>query len=130
RTRGRSRTSAARRAAQFAAPSGSWFAPCARPYLMSTSTGKAPANAADTPLRGGALCLDYANTVDRGSDDEPWQPETTDVLTTRDSLGTWAARMGIPAPRRPPAGELREARRLRDAVYRAFSAISRGRTPS
>ncbi len=97
---------------------------------MSTSTGKAPWTAVDTPLRGGALCLDYANTVDRGADDEPWQPETSDVLTTRESLGIWAARMGIPAPRRPSADELREARRLRDAVYRAFSAIARGGTPS
>ena len=97
---------------------------------MSPSTGKAPWTAEDTPLRGGALCLDYANTLDRGADDEPWQPEASDVLTTRDSLRTWAERMGIPASGRPSAGELREARLLRDAVYRAFSAIARGRTPS
>ena len=97
---------------------------------MSTSTSKAPWTASDIPLRGGALCLEYANTVDRDADDEPWHPETSDVLTTRDSLGIWAERMGIPAPRRPPAGELREARRLRDAVYRAFSAIARWQTPS
>ena len=97
---------------------------------MSPSTGKAPWTAEDTPLRGGALCLDYANTLDRGADDEPWQPEASDVLTTRDSLKTWAERMGIPASGRPSASELREARLLRDAVYRAFSAIARGRTPS
>jgi predicted RNA-binding Zn ribbon-like protein len=97
---------------------------------MSTSTSKTPWTAADTPLYGGALCLDYANTVDRGADDEPWRPATSDVLSTRDSLGIWAARMGIPAPRRSPARELREARHLRDAVYRGFSAIARGRTPS
>jgi predicted RNA-binding Zn ribbon-like protein len=96
---------------------------------MSTSTGKAPWTAVDTPLRGGALCLDYANTVDRDAHGQPWRPETSDVLTTPDSLGAWAARMGIRAARRPPEDELREARELRDAVYRVFAAIAGDRPP-
>jgi predicted RNA-binding Zn ribbon-like protein len=97
---------------------------------MSPSTGKATWTAVDTPLRGGALCLDFANTVDRDADDEPWHPEITDVLTSRESLGIWAERMGIAVPRRPSAGELREARRLRDAIYHVFSAIARGHPPT
>jgi predicted RNA-binding Zn ribbon-like protein len=96
---------------------------------MSTSSGKAAWTALDIPLRGGTLCLDYANTVDREADDRPWQPDSSDVLTTRPSLGIWGARMRIPTPRNPPAGELRDARRLRDTVYRVFSAIARERTP-
>lgn len=96
---------------------------------MSSSTGKAPWTAADTPLLGGALSLDYANTVDRDADDEHWQPDTSDVLTTRESLGIWAERMGLTVPRRASTGELREARRLRDTVYRVFSATARGHAP-
>ena len=97
---------------------------------MSGATGKASWTAADIPLRGGTLCLDYANTVDRDADDEPWQPHVSDVLTTPESLGIWAARMRISAPWHPPSNELREARLLRDAIYRAFSAIAGERTPN
>lgn len=97
---------------------------------MSPSTGKALWTSADIPLRGGALCLDYANTVDRGSDDEPWQPETSDVLVTRDDLRIWGRRMGLSNLRRPSAAELLQARRLRDSVYRTFSAIAQRQQPS
>jgi predicted RNA-binding Zn ribbon-like protein len=96
---------------------------------MSPSTGKAGWSAREIPLRGGSLCLNYANTVDRDQDDQPWHPEATDVLTSAESLTAWAQRMGIDAPRRPFAGELRSARRLRDATYRVFSAIARDEPP-
>jgi predicted RNA-binding Zn ribbon-like protein len=97
---------------------------------MSAPTGEVRWSAADVPLRGGSLCLDYANTVDRQSDDQPWRPETSDVLTTANSLAVWAARMGIPAPDRLQAAELRPARELRDAVCRLFSAIASGAVPT
>jgi predicted RNA-binding Zn ribbon-like protein len=97
---------------------------------MNTSTGKAGWSARDVPLRGGSICLNYANTVDRDQDDHPWHPEATDVLTSANSLAAWAQRMGIATPRRLPAGELRPARRLRDATYRVFSAIAREQTPT
>jgi predicted RNA-binding Zn ribbon-like protein len=80
-------------------------------------------------LWGETLCLDYANSVDWSPEDEHTNPEQTDVLCAADLLGRWGQRCDLldEGAKRASAAELRRARSLRDAVYRLFSSISRGR---
>src|SRR4051794_30046665 len=81
-------------------------------------------------LIGGRLCLDFANSVDWSEDDEPVAPEVTDALTTPDRLARWGERTGLlPGGGAVDAAELARARELRDAVYRAFSALAAGHAP-
>ncbi len=83
-------------------------------------------------LWGGTLCLDYANSVDWSPEDEHVDPEQTDVLRTKDTLGRWGRLRGLLRDDAEPASadELRRARVLRDAVYRLFSSISRDEEPA
>jgi predicted RNA-binding Zn ribbon-like protein len=83
-------------------------------------------------LWGETLCLDYANSVDWSPEDDHVDPDQTDVLCTQDALGRWGRRVGLLSDdfRAASADELRRARALRDAVYRLFSSISRGREPA
>lgn len=84
------------------------------------------------PLWGGTLCLDYANSVDRSSEDEHVHPEQTDLLRTEDMLGRWGRRLGLLGGEAKPASaaELRRARALRDAAYRLFCSITRNQEPA
>jgi predicted RNA-binding Zn ribbon-like protein len=88
----------------------------------------------DTPetvnLYGGALCLDFANSVDWSAAGEPIEDE---ILTEPDRLVRWGRRLGIVAKRRPlavDAAELAAALELRAAVHRAFAAIAAGNAPA
>jgi len=83
-------------------------------------------------LRGGTLCLDYANSVDWSPQDEHVDPEQTDVLRTAHTLGRWGRRVDLLRDDAKPASaaELRRARALRDALHRLFSSISRDQAPA
>lgn len=88
------------------------------------------------PLRGGAVCLDFANTVG-------WRPDPRplDGIRTYEDLLVWSrlaevvshdeyARLSArAASERPAAAEaLCQAITLREAIYRLFVALTRGRT--
>jgi predicted RNA-binding Zn ribbon-like protein len=77
-------------------------------------------------LQGGALSLDFANSVDWTEDDQ--EIEVEDALLAPDSLERWGARLGIVAPAGGPA-ELARARVLRAAAHRVFSALARDEVP-
>jgi predicted RNA-binding Zn ribbon-like protein len=87
------------------------------------------------PLRGGALCLEFVNTVG-------WwrRPEAEDRLVDYEALLAWGVRTGAlgtdearrllgVAARRPAAAarEVRAARRLRDAIHAVFTASAERR---
>jgi predicted RNA-binding Zn ribbon-like protein len=77
-------------------------------------------------LQGGALSLDFANTVDWTADEA--EVTATDALLDRDSLERWGARLGVGGG---PAGadELERARALRAALHHVFSALAADRMP-
>jgi predicted RNA-binding Zn ribbon-like protein len=87
----------------------------------------------DTPesiqLRGGTLCLDFANSVDRSEHDEQIAP---DVITEPTLLARWGRRLGVLGAGRAEinGAELARARALREAVYATFAAIARDATPA
>jgi predicted RNA-binding Zn ribbon-like protein len=87
---------------------------------------------ASLDLVGGALVLDFANTIN--SRLEP----VHDYLADYEDLLAWGERAGIVGPRdRPPlarhdrvgAAAARAARRRREVAYRVFSAVAAGRRP-
>jgi predicted RNA-binding Zn ribbon-like protein len=82
-----------------------------------------------THLWGGALCLDFANTVDWSELDEPLAVD--DVIRDPRDLMRWGRRLGVVRPTTPlielPEFELLRALRL--AVYRTMAAIARGQQP-
>jgi predicted RNA-binding Zn ribbon-like protein len=77
-------------------------------------------------LRGGALALDFANTVDWTEDDV--ELPATDALLEPDSVERWGTRLGVAGT---PGGaeELALARALRAALHHIFSALARGQEP-
>lgn len=80
----------------------------------------------DAPLAdyrpvGGALCLDFANTVDWHESDDP-----VELLTGADSLAAWARMVGE-GEVEADAADLCRARELRDGVWEAFRAVAGGR---
>jgi predicted RNA-binding Zn ribbon-like protein len=77
-------------------------------------------------LMGGALCLDFANSVDWTAEGEPIGVE--EALTSPDAVARWGRRLGIDAPDTDPA-ELTAALGLRAALHAAFSAIALGEEP-
>ncbi|MDE3154303.1 MAG: ABATE domain-containing protein [Acidobacteriota bacterium] len=96
----------------------------------SADPKKAPA----FELSSGALCLDFANTID----DRPTRP--IELLNGYDALTVWAEQAAVlpsaveealraEAARRPAAAEaaLVGARALREAIYAVFSAAAGGR---
>jgi predicted RNA-binding Zn ribbon-like protein len=84
-----------------------------------------------TPLWGGRLSLNFANTVDWSAAEEPLSP-ATDVLHTPDALARWGRRLGLLGDDRLlnlDEAELAAGRRLRTALHTIFSAIARGQAP-
>jgi predicted RNA-binding Zn ribbon-like protein len=94
-------------------------------------------NADTLKLLGGRLSLGFANTADWHASDHP-----VEFLTSYSDLVAWSQRVGIltdhqaqrllkKAARRPEdtTAVLERAIALREAIYRIFSAISRGRPP-
>jgi predicted RNA-binding Zn ribbon-like protein len=81
-------------------------------------------------LWGGALCLDFANSVDWSPTDEALTPSTDALLTPRD-LARWGRRLGVVRGRLPAVGdgELEAARALRLVLHRIFSALAQERRP-
>lgn len=77
-------------------------------------------------LLGGALCLEFANSVDWTAEGRPL--ETADALTDHDALERWGRRLGVGDA---PAGsqELQLGRDLRAALHAIFSALARGDEP-
>jgi predicted RNA-binding Zn ribbon-like protein len=78
-------------------------------------------------LVGNALCLDFANSVNRRPSPD------RDQLDSVEELMHWARLAGLPAvarvPDRQAAADLALARELREAVYRGFSSVVSGGEP-
>jgi predicted RNA-binding Zn ribbon-like protein len=81
-------------------------------------------------LWGGALCLDFANSVDWSPAGEPLAP-TTDALRSPRALARWGRRLGVVRGRLSAvhATELEAARALRAVLHRVFSALAQERRP-
>jgi predicted RNA-binding Zn ribbon-like protein len=77
-------------------------------------------------LQGGALSLDFANSVDWTENDA--EIAATDALLEPDSLDRWGERLGV-AGRPGGAEELELARGLRTALHLIFSALAREQEP-
>ena len=77
-------------------------------------------------LQGGALSVDFANTVDWTEDEQ--EIPATDALLEPDSLERWGARLEVAGK---PGGpdELELARGLRSALHHLFSALAREAEP-
>ena len=77
-------------------------------------------------LQGGALSIDFANSVDWTEDDQ--EIVATDALLEPDSLERWGRRLGVAGS---PGGpdELELARGLRTALHNIFSALAREQEP-
>jgi predicted RNA-binding Zn ribbon-like protein len=104
---------------------------------MVTADGVARTADYTFDLRGGRLCLDFANTIGWRESDAP-----ADHLESYGDLIAWAEQAGAVAPRearallRRAAARPAEARQalagaieLREALYRVFAAIAAGRPP-
>jgi predicted RNA-binding Zn ribbon-like protein len=75
---------------------------------------------------GGALCLDFVNTVGAWVDGEPLR----DKLANRDELKRWSQIANIAGPRTSMTGAVfRRAVRLRGVLYRIFAAVIEKRQP-
>ena len=77
----------------------------------------------EADLVGNVVCLDFANTVNVRPDPD------RDALDTAAALAAWAATAGLSLTGPGSSAELAEARRLREAVYGAFSAVAAGGEP-
>ena len=77
-------------------------------------------------LQGGALSVDFANSVDWTEDDQ--EIVATDALLEPDSLERWGTRLGV-AGRPGGPEELELARGLRTALHLLFSALAQGQEP-
>ena len=77
-------------------------------------------------LQGGALSLDFANSVDWT--EEEHEITATDALLEADSLDRWGRRLGV-AGKPGGADELELARGLRTALHHIFTALARGQEP-
>jgi predicted RNA-binding Zn ribbon-like protein len=81
-------------------------------------------------LWGGALCLDFANSVDWTDDGEPLAPDT-DALADGRALVVWGRRLGVlyGGAARADEQELAAVHELRRAVHAVFAATARGAAP-
>jgi predicted RNA-binding Zn ribbon-like protein len=75
-------------------------------------------------LWGGALCLDFANTVDWDGELGYVDPAHTDVLISGGWAARWARRVGIPGRGRISEAEVKRLRDLRLVIHRLFSLSS------
>jgi predicted RNA-binding Zn ribbon-like protein len=90
-----------------------------------------PSSVESQRLVGGVLCLDFANSVDWAADGTE-RPFHAERLREPADLARWGLRLGVldPGSRASVTGrELEEARDLRLAVHRTFSAIAAGDVP-
>src|SRR5215218_5960761 len=81
-------------------------------------------------LWGGALCLDFVNSVDYDADDRPLP--ALDALVAPADLARWARRLGVTRGRRLlpiDDAELAAALALRAALYAVLAAVARGERP-
>jgi predicted RNA-binding Zn ribbon-like protein len=79
-----------------------------------------------TEFVANALCLDFANTVNKRPNPD------RDRLDSVDNLLRWAQDAGLPTvpqPSRHARSGLTTARHLREAIYSAFSAIASADKP-
>jgi predicted RNA-binding Zn ribbon-like protein len=83
-----------------------------------------------TRLFGGALSLDFANSVDWSRDEAQLGPET-DALRTPADLARWGRRLGVlgRGGRLPDQAELAAARAVRAAIHAVFSSVARESPP-
>jgi predicted RNA-binding Zn ribbon-like protein len=81
------------------------------------------------PLRGGRLCLDFANTVDWTASGEPLAGGQTEALATPRELVRWGRRLELVGRCSADEEELEAVHALRLAVYRTFAAIAEGERP-
>jgi predicted RNA-binding Zn ribbon-like protein len=82
---------------------------------------------AGSELVGNALCLDFANTVNKRPDPD------RDRLGGTGDLMRWALSAGLRTSARaarPDTASTEEARDLREAIYRVFSGVAAGRAPA
>lgn len=77
-------------------------------------------------LQGGALSVDFANSVDWTEDER--EIPSTDALLDPDSLDRWGARLEIAGKPGGPE-ELELARGLRTALHHIFSALAHEQEP-
>jgi predicted RNA-binding Zn ribbon-like protein len=81
-------------------------------------------------LVGGALSLDFANTVDWDADGAE-RPAHTEALAEPEDVAAWGARLGVvDRELHVTARELAAARELRHATHDAFAALAAGRRPA
>jgi predicted RNA-binding Zn ribbon-like protein len=76
-------------------------------------------------LWGGALCLDFANTVDWDGELGYVDPEHSDVLISGPWTARWARRVGISGRGRISEAEVQRLRALRLVIHRLFSLTNR-----
>jgi len=99
---------------------------------------KSESRAGDISLLGGALCLDFANTVDWRTS---YKPE--EILTSYRDLIEWSRHVGIADGRRAArlmrratsheplaAAAFEQAIELRESIYQVFSAVADARPPA
>jgi predicted RNA-binding Zn ribbon-like protein len=83
-------------------------------------------------LWGGALALDFANSVDRDEAGHHVAPQRYDVITEPGMLARWGHRLGVlaAADTHITRSELDAARALREAIHATFTALARGEEPA
>jgi predicted RNA-binding Zn ribbon-like protein len=99
---------------------------------------KAQSRASSINLLGGALCLDFANTVDWRTSDSP-----EEILASYRDLVDWSRHVGIIDERRAnrlkrnaalhtvqASSALEQATELREAIYQVFISVAHARPPS
>src|SRR3954469_6502992 len=82
-------------------------------------------------LWGGALCLDFVNSVDYDARDRPLPAH--EALAAPGDLARWARRLGLSRGRRllgVDADELSAAHDLRTALYAVLAAVARRQRPA
>jgi predicted RNA-binding Zn ribbon-like protein len=80
-------------------------------------------------LLGGALCLDFANTIDWAADGSE-RPAHTEALAEPADVAAWGARVGlVDVGLRVTGRELTAARELRRATHDTLAAVAAGREP-
>jgi len=89
-----------------------------------------PVSPETIPLWGGALCIDFVNTVDYDADDRPLFAH--EALVAPADLARWARRLGVTRGRRllrVDPDEHAAALALRASLYAVLAAVARGERP-